>query len=398
MNFPQNIISFCKDTETPFYIYSEEYICNRVNYLKEIFSEPEYTLLYAIKANSNPQIIKLIVCSGFGVDVCSVEEIKIAALCGVASEDIFYNADCLTAAEINMAIRTKVNITVGSLDALRIIAKNHPGTCISLRFNTGVGVGHSEKVITNGELSKFGILISDLKEAISICKYASVIIEGIHSHTGSGEMDITGYIENARVMAELAKGFPTLKFINFGGGFGYDYITHNAYDINAIHDALNDLRVRFGFDNRTKFIIEPGRYVVAGSGMLFSRVTSVKTTASRNFIGLDTGYNHFPRCFYYDAWHDIENVSADQYEKKAYDITGYLCQSGDIFARQRMLPETKVGDLICIKDVGAYGFSMSSQFNSRVRPAEYLVKINGEIKIIRRGENFEDIISTCVLD
>ncbi|MNG73005.1 diaminopimelate decarboxylase [Serratia inhibens] len=398
MELCKNIRTFCDDTETPFYIYSETEIENRVTALKDCFREPAYTLLYAMKANSNPQIIKALAASGFGVDACSVEEIRIAALSGVPPENIYYNSDCLTADEIEMAIRAGVNITVGSLDALCMVTGKHPGIGISLRVNSGVGAGHSAKVITNGELSKFGILLSELEEAKAICKTASVVIEGLHSHTGSGEMEVTNYIENARIMAELAKSFSSLKFINFGGGFGYDYVTHCSYDISAIHVALNELRETYDLDLATRFIIEPGRYVVAGAGMLISRVCSVKHTSSRNFIGLDTGHNHFPRCFYYDAWHDIENMSAGQQKKMVYDIAGNLCQSGDIFARQRTLPETEVGDLICIKDTGAYGFSMSSNFNSRVRPAEYLLKKNGEIKVIRRAENFDDIISTCVLD
>lgn len=392
------ILAFSEGTQTPFYIYSQQEIENRITALLECFREQEYTLLYAIKANANPRIVKLLAASEFGVDACSIEEIRIALLSDVPPEKIYYNSDCLTVDEIGLAIKAGVNITLGSLDALRIVALNHPGTSISLRINSGVGAGHSAKVITNGELSKFGILPSELKQAKALCRGASLTIEGLHSHTGSGEMDVANYIENAGIMADFAKSFTSLKFINFGGGFGYDYVTHQPYDITAIHSALNGLRDAYRLDREIRFIVEPGRYVVAGAGVLISRVCSVKHTALRNFIGLDTGYNHFPRCFYYDAWHDIENMSAGKKAQTTYDITGNLCQSGDIFARQRSLPLTHVGDLIGIKDTGAYGFSMSSNFNSRTRPAEYLLLKNGEIKIIRRAEIFDDIISTCVLD
>lgn len=390
--------TFSEGTQTPFYIYSEPEIENRVTALCECFPEQEYVLLYAMKANANPRIIKVLAASGFGVDACSIEEIRIALLSEVPPGKIYYNSDCLTADEIGLAVKAGVNITIGSLDALRILAGNHPGTGISLRINSGVGAGHSAKVITNGELSKFGILPSEFKDAEAICSAAALTIEGLHSHTGSGEMDVANYIENAGIMAEFAKSFISLKFINFGGGFGYDYVTHQPYDITAIHSALNGIRDTYGLNREIRFIVEPGRYVVAGAGLLISRVCSVKQTASRKFIGLDTGYNHFPRCFYYDAWHDIENMSAGKKMQTIYDITGNLCQSGDIFARQRSLPLTNVGDLICIKDTGAYGFSMSSNFNSRARPAEYLLRKNGEIDIIRRAEIFDDIISTCILD
>ncbi|MGC0880369.1 diaminopimelate decarboxylase [Pantoea agglomerans] len=394
-----NIIrDFSASTQTPFYIYSEPEIDCVITALKECFREKEYSFLYAVKANSNPHIIKLLGTSGFGADACSVEEIRIALMSGIPPESIYYNADCLTPYEIDMAVQAGVNITIGSMDALRIITDNHPGTSVSLRINSGVGAGHSAKVITNGELSKFGILPSELCEAEALCREASVTIDGLHSHTGSGEMDAANYIENAGIMAELAKGLSSLKFINFGGGFGYDYVKHKPYDISAIHSSLNELRSTYDINSDIRFIIEPGRYMVAGAGILISRVTSVKRTSSRNFIGLDTGHNHFPRCFLYDAWHDIENMSASQTAQETYDIAGYLCQSGDIFARQRTLPLTNVGDLMCIKDTGAYGFSMSSNFNSRVRPPEYLLRKNGDITLIRRAETFNDIISTCVLD
>lgn len=392
------IKEFCKTEKTPFYIYNEKDIYNRINDIKITFRDQRYEFLYAMKANSNPQIVKSIFNCGFGVDACSVEEVNIASLCGVPPEKIYYNADCLTEDEISSALKSRVNIVIGSLDALRIVASNHPGIGISLRINTGVGAGHSSKVITNGELSKFGIVAAEIAEARKVCAAASIHVEGIHSHTGSGEMNVDKYIANAAVLVEIAREFDGLKFINLGGGFGYDYINHTPYDIRAIHSALQLIRENEELPQHVRFILEPGRYLVAGSGMLISRVCSLKNTHSRNFIGLDTGYNHFPRCFYYDAWHDIENISKKDGEKVVYDITGYLCQSGDVFARQRPLTKSEVGDLLCIKDVGAYGYAMSSNFNSRVRPAEYLLKENGDIKLIRRSENFDDIISTFILE
>lgn len=131
---------------------------------------------------------------------------------------------------------------------------------------------------------------------------------------------------------------------------------------------------------------------------MVSQVCSVKEVNAIKYIGLNTGYNHFPRCFYYNAWHEIENISKPDAEKVLYDITGYLCQSGDVFARQRYLAESTVGDFICIKDVGAYGYAMSSNFNLRARPAEYLLMENDSIKMIRRAETFEDVLSTCNMD
>lgn len=394
----EDIKDLVENGETPFYIYSERKIKERVEKLVSCFKESSYHILYAMKANANPSLIKIIVEYGLGVDACSTEEIKLALACGVHPSKIFYNSDCLTEKELNLAIENHVHITVGSIDAINYLVANHPGATISLRINSGIGAGHSDKVITNGELSKFGISVSDIKMVLLLCSEAKIIIEGIHSHTGSGELLTDKYIENARALVEYSKLFNDLKFINFGGGFGYDYIDKNEYNLSEIYSSLKEIRDELAVSESIDFIIEPGRYIIADAGSLVTRVCSVKNVYSKKYIGLDTGYNHFPRCFYYNAWHEIYNLSNLANEKELYDITGYLCQSGDVFARQRPLAKTMVGDLLCISDVGAYGYSMSSNFNLRTKPAEYILKEDGSIKMIRRAESFDDILSTCKLD
>lgn len=394
----EDIRDLVENSDTPFYIYSEKTIKERVEKLINCFKENSYQILYAMKANANPTLIKTIVEFGLGVDACSTEEIRLALACGVDRNKIFYNSDCLTKKELNYAIENNVHITVGSIDVINCLVIHHPGVTISLRINSGIGAGHSDKVITNGESSKFGISASDIQMVISLCSAANITIEGIHSHTGSGELLTDKYIENAMVLIELSSSFNDLRFINFGGGFGYDYINDNEYDLATIHSLLNIMRNEYAINENVNFIIEPGRYVIANAGSLVTQVCSVKNVYSKKYVGLDTGYNHFPRCFYYNAWHDIYNLSSQNQETEIYDITGYLCQSGDVFARQRPLAKTTVGDFICIKDVGAYGYSMSSNFNLRTKPAEYLLKEDGAIKIIRRAENFDDILSTCELD
>lgn len=384
--------------KTPFYIYNKKQIIDNVNRLKGCFREGYYKILYAMKANSNVAIIKLITRSGLGIDACSEEEVRLSFLCGINKQDIYYNADCLTADEIDFAIRTRVNLVIGSLDALKYVAHKYSGIAIALRINTGVGAGHSKKVVTNGEHSKFGFHLSELQDVRFLCGAASLTILGLHTHMGSGEMDVSGYTENARILTEISAQFPSLKFLNFGGGFGFDYKGDKEYNINEVHACLNQIRSEFNIPDKLHFIIEPGRYIVANSGVLVSKVSSVKYHPTRNFIGLDTGYNHFARCFYYGAWHDILNLTGSEDTLETYDIVGNLCQSGDVFAKDRVMPKCRAGDLLCIMDVGAYGFSMSSGFNSRVKPGEYLVEDDGSVRMIRRPEKFEDIVSTFILD
>ncbi|EAO8183609.1 diaminopimelate decarboxylase [Salmonella enterica subsp. enterica serovar Newport] len=384
--------------KTPFYLYNEELILENIQKLKNCFHEKNYKILYAIKANSNMKIIKIVTGAGLGVDTCSVEEIKLSLLCGINKQEIYYNADCLTPEEIDFAVRYKINLTLGSIDALKYVISKYPGISVALRINTGIGAGHSDKVITNGEYSKFGLHISEVEYAKLLCKSASIKICGLHTHTGSGDMNISSYNKNARILAGISTTFPDLDFLNFGGGFGFDYKGNEEYNINGIHKELNKIRFDFNIPEHVCFIVEPGRYIVANTGVLISEVSSVKNHPTRNFIGLNTGYNHFPRCFYYGAWHNILNITSKDEAFIKYDIVGNLCQSGDIFARDRLLSKTYVGDLICIMDVGAYGFSMSSNFNSRVKPGEFLIEVNGNVKMIRRPEKFEDIVSTFILD
>ncbi|SFN56383.1 diaminopimelate decarboxylase [Xenorhabdus japonica] len=392
-----------RDNGTPFYLYSEDKIIKNINELKNEFNSSNYKILYAMKANSNPYIVKLIYSYGIGVDACSIEEIELALRCNIPSHKIHYNADCLTKNEIEFAFKKNVNVSIGSLDALDDIETSSLEKSITLRVNTGIGAGHSSKVITNGEMSKFGISPSEITHAQKICNAKKIKISGLHSHTGSGEMSTKMYIENAEFLMELSIQLDSLSHLNFGGGFGYDYKSYEQYDLRSIRSSLDLLRKNFNISDKTKFIIEPGRFFVANAGKLVAKVCSLKSFGNRNFMGLNTGYNHFPRCFYYNAWHHIENISAkekhiEQYDIEKYDVVGNLCQSGDVFTRERPLPKTKKGDLICINDVGAYGYSMSSNFNLRRRPAEYIQDKSGSIIQIRRAENFEDLFSTSFLD
>jgi len=383
---------------TPVYVYSEKTIVNKILQLSRVFSQHQYSLLYAMKANANPTLVKLIHANGFNIDACSTEEISLAIRCGVLPGNIYYNSDCLTPREIKFAVEQGVNITIGSLDAINFICENYSGIEISVRINTGIDSGHSDSVVTNGVMSKFGVLVSELDEIIKCCTDKSIKIVGLHSHTGSGDLSPDIYIENAIEVMKISARFNCLRYLNFGGGFGFDYKNSESYNISYVWDCLEQTRRELDINANIKFLLEPGRYIVADSAVLLSKVCSVKNYETRNYIGLDTGYNHFPRCFYYNAWHEIVNISTSEEETKLYDVTGYLCQSGDIFARERELPLTVTGDLLCIKDVGAYGFSMSSNFNLRTRPAEVMLTLDDNLSVIRRAETLDDILLTCHLD
>jgi diaminopimelate decarboxylase len=389
------LIQAIKDNDDAAYVYDFEKIKEQINKLKLAFPEQYFRVLYAIKANSNISILKLIDSLGVGFDACSIEELFLLQSLHVDMKKVFYNSDCLSYKELVYAKSIGANIIIGALDSLEEYCKEFPNSEIGLRVNTGFGAGHSQSVTTGGELSKFGISLFLLQNGFDICQKYGVRIIGLHSHAGSGINEYHDYLENAKRLIEIAISLHSLRYINFGGGFSIDYNKN-------LKDEFNLIELRNGLSNlitpllkkypSTQIFIEPGRYCVAEAGVLVAKVVSVKKTKNIIYLGLNTGYNHFARCFLYGAYHDIENITSTSANKIKYDIVGYLCQAGDVFARQRLLCESEKGDVICIKDVGAYGYSLSSNFNSRLKPAEFAV-INNSLSLIRHKERLENLLN-----
>jgi diaminopimelate decarboxylase len=389
------LIQAIEDNGDAVYVYDFEKIEEQTNKLKSTFSNNYFGILYAIKANSNISILKLIDSLGLGFDACSVEELFLLQNLNVNMKKVFYNSDCLSQNELVYAQSIGTNIIIGALDSLEEFCKEFPKHEIGLRINTGFGAGHSQAVTTGGELSKFGISICSIQEAFSICDKYGVKIVGLHTHAGSGINDYLDYLENAKRLTEIALSQNSLRYINFGGGFSVDYSKRNKDEINLtqLSSELSKLTTPLVEKHpHIQILVEPGRYCVAESGILVAKVVSVKKTKNICYLGLNTGFNHFARCFLYGAYHEIENITSKSANKVTYDIVGYLCQAGDVFARQRDLPESAKGDVVCIKDVGAYGYSLSSSFNSRLKPAELAV-INNSLITIRQKERLEDLLN-----
>lgn len=382
--------------EMPYYLYFEETLERNINKLLKTFEEDGFQCLYAIKANSNPFLVKAIVSKGVGIDASSIQEVEMAIRCGAEPSLIYLNPDCIEEQDFEYINENKVNLTIGSIDAAKMVAVFYKGKKVSVRINTGVGGGHSQKVVTNGESSKFGVASSEIRAIGNILTDAGVKISGLHSHLGSGEMSADMYIDNACELVKAGAGIEGVEFFNFGGGFGFDYKHETVFDIDKIKDALIQVRRDFDISESVTFFVEPGRWLVADTGVLLSKVCSLKKVYDKEYLTLNTGYNHFARCFYYNSWHFIENITSNSKIYCDYDVVGYLCQSGDVFARGRRLPKTSKGDIMCIHDTGAYGYSMSSNFNLKPRPAEYIVRSSGEVEMIRRAEGFDDIMTGAV--
>lgn len=384
---------------TPLYVYDENIIRLRCREMKNLLPYKNFKVNYSAKANSNLEILKIILNEGIDVDAMSPGEIHIEQQAGYPNNRIFFVCNNVSAEEMLYAIDRDILISVDSLSQLELYGRTKPGGKIAVRFNPGYGSGHSDKVITGGESTKFGIqkiYINDVKE---ILKEYSLELVGINQHIGSFILEEDNYIEGCMNLLEIAREFPGLSFIDFGGGFGIPYNgNEEKLNLTQLSAKLMNLIESFSreYDNKNiTFKIEPGRYIVAESGFLFGRVNAVKYNYGKKYVGTDLGFNVLIRPVLYDSYHEVKIIKhnkSDNAEKELVNIVGNICESGDIIARDRLLTKAEEGDIIVVCCAGAYGFSMSSNYNCRLRPAEVLICSDGTYKLIRRRETLEDLV------
>jgi diaminopimelate decarboxylase len=389
---------------SPLYVYEEDVLRERTRELCTAISYPNREVKYACKANTNLEIMRVLRAEGVGIDAVSPGEIHAALTAGFAPSDILFTVSNATADDMEFAHSRGVLINVDSLAQLRLIGEKYPGSEVCVRINPNVGAGHHNHVITGGPESKFGINYTRVDEIKRTAEKGRLKITGIHHHIGSGILKPAKFVEAMGVLLETARRFEGLSFIDFGGGIGVPYREdEERIDVQVLGKEISDEFSRFcnAYNSGLKLVIEPGRYMVAESGYLLTTVTAVKQGEKHRFIGVDTGFNQLIRPAMYGSYHRIINGSQVAGETVAQTIAGNICESGDTFTRDengivdRDLPVFEEGDIVCICNAGAYGFSMSSNYISRPRPAEVLVK-DGNARCIRRRETIEDIFRTAV--
>ncbi|MCK5568375.1 MAG: diaminopimelate decarboxylase, partial [Spirochaetes bacterium] len=306
--------------------------------------------------------------------------------------------------EIEYAASNDIMANLDSLSQLKMFGREFPGRDICIRINPNVGAGHHNHVITGGPESKFGINYTRVDDIKEITRKSGLRIKGIHQHIGSGILDPEIFIKAMGVLLDTAKNFEGLSFIDFGGGIGVPYQENEErMDIRVLGKKIADEFESFcgRYGRELKLVIEPGRYLVAESGFLLGTVASVKEGEKHRFIGINTGFNHLVRPAMYGSYHQILHAGKPYGARESQVIAGNLCESGDTFTRDeegivdRDLPHFKEGDIVCICNAGAYGYSMASYYNSRPRPAEVLVK-GSRARLIRRRETFEDIYKSSL--
>jgi diaminopimelate decarboxylase len=384
---------------SPLYVYDANTIKERFKQLKESISVIKNTkILYACKANSNVEIIKVLTEQGAGIDVVSPGEIYSASLAGCKSQDILFTGNNMSNWELDYAVAQGVLLNVGDLSALERFGKKYPNSDVCIRINPDVGGGHHEHVITGGPESKFGIYFTDVKLALEIAEKYNLKIKGIHQHIGSNILEEKTFLKAIDVLLKSAKDFPHLEFIDFGGGLGIPYKPEDkSLNLNELNKKVAENFKNFceEYGKDVEFWLEPGRFLVGESGYLLTTVNTIKTNPGYKYVGTDSGFNHLVRPTMYGSYHEIINTSNLDGEKEKVTVCGNICESGDIFARDREISRIQEGDILAILNSGAYGYSMASNYNTRPLPAEVLID-GDEVRLIRRRENFEELLRNQV--
>lgn len=389
---------------SPLYVYNENIFRERCRELKNLVTYPNFSVNYSVKANGNLSLLKIAKQEGLNVDAMSPGEIYVEELAGFSPEEILFISNNVSAEEMQFAIDRNITISVDSLSQLETFGKICPGGKICVRFNPGVGAGHHEKVVTGGKKTKFGIEPTCIQEVKTILKQYDLKLIGINQHIGSLFMEGDKYIEGINSLLKIAKNFPGLDFIDLGGGFGIPYNKQEGQarlDLVALGKKLDEGLFLFAeeYGQEILFKVEPGRYISAESSILLGSVHAIKNNYGVKYIGTDLGFNVLKRPIMYDSHHDIEiyrNNGVPSTKKEAVTVVGNICESGDIIAKERTLPEIFEGDVLGIMDAGAYGYCMASNYNNRLRPAEVLITSSGDALLIRKKDSFEDLVRNFV--
>ena len=384
-----------EDYKSPLYVYEENTISERFQTLHDAIPYPHKRILFAIKSNPNLSVAKLLQSKNCGVDTVSPGEIELAIRAGFKAEDIVFTGNNMTDEEMDFAVQKNVLLNIDSLFRLEKFGKKYPGKAVCIRVNPNVVAGHHEHVITAGPKSKFGINYDQINQAKEIIQKYNLNLIGVHSHIGSGILDPEKFLLAMEVTLDIAKQFDSLEFVDFGGGIGVPYKPEEkAIDLKEFGKKISDYFESFceEYGKKLTLIIEPGRFLVAESGFLLTTVNTLKNNGDRKFAGTDSGFNQLIRPTMYGSYHPIYNASNMDGEKELVDVCGNICESGDLFAREREIPKISDGDILAISHAGAYGFAMASSYNSRPLPAEVAVK-DGKSKLVRKRQTIEDLLS-----
>jgi diaminopimelate decarboxylase len=388
------LTEIAKEFGAPVYVYDGNTIVNQYNTLKQAFAPIDIKVKYACKALNNTAILKLLKKQGCGLDTVSINEVLLGLRAGFEPKDIIFTPNCVSIEEIQEAVNLGVHINIDNISILEqfgTIYGNSVPCCI--RINPHILAGGNTKISTGHIDSKFGISVYQLRHVVRVVKSANIKVNGLHMHTGSDILDAGVFLEGAEILFDAAKDFPDLEFVDFGSGFKVAYKEGDiTTDIQELGAALSARFLEFceSYGKNLELWFEPGKYLVSESGYFLVKVNVLKQTTATVFVGVDSGLNHLIRPMLYDSYHHIVNLSNPEGKQRIYTVVGYICET-DTFGWDRKINEVHEGDILCFKNAGAYGITMSSNYNARFRPAEVLI-YNSKAQLIRKRETMDDII------
>nr|WP_315186784.1 diaminopimelate decarboxylase [uncultured Flavobacterium sp.] len=390
----KDLLQLAEQFGNPIYVYDAEKIQSQYNRLTKAFSKVDKLRInYAMKALSNVAILQLLREMGSGLDTVSIQEVLLGLHAGYEPEKIFFTPNGVSLEEIEEVAAMGVQINIDNLSILEQFGTKFPNVPVCIRINPHVMAGGNANISVGHIDSKFGISVHQLPHLVRIVENTKMNIVGIHMHTGSDILDIEVFLYAAEILFDVAKNFKNLEFLDFGSGFKVPY---KKDDIETdIEELGKKLSKRFNsfcaeYGKELTLIFEPGKFLVSEAGFFLAKVNVVKQTTSTVFAGIDSGFNHLIRPMFYGSQHHIENISHPKGKERFYSVVGYICET-DTFANNRKIAEIKEGDILCFRNAGAYCFSMSSNYNSRYKPAEVLW-LHGEGHLIRAHETFEDLL------
>jgi diaminopimelate decarboxylase len=387
-------LELTKKYDTPVYVYNAQKMISQYKRLAGSFKGAKVKFNYACKALTNINVLKIFNQQGAGLDAVSIQEVQLGLKAGFKPQDIVYTPNGVCMDEIEQAMDLGVKINIDNISILEQFGHKYGNKKpIGIRINPHVMGGGHQKISVGHIDSKFGISVYQLPHLLRVIETNNMQIDGLHMHTGSDILDVQIFLKAAQILLDTAKSFPDLKYIDFGSGFKVPYKNDDiATDVELFGKEMSKKYKEFvkNYGKEVTFVFEPGKYLVSEAGYFLVKVNVLKQTLATVFAGVNSGQNHLIRPMFYDSYHHITNLSKPNAQPRIYTVVGYICET-DTFGWNRKISEIAEGDILCFHNAGAYCFSMTSNYNSRLRPPEVLIK-DGKDYLIRKREVLDDLL------
>ncbi len=389
-----SLIQIAGEYGTPLYVYHAEKIKEQFGKLQNAFANSNTVFFYACKALTNVNVLRYIRNLGANVDCSSINEVKLAFHAGFPASRILYTSNGIEFNEIREAKELGVYVNIDSLSNLEKFGETFGNSYpIGIRLRPNILAGGNLKISTGHDKSKFGIPVDQIHLILRVVEKYNLHISDLHIHTGSEIKDVDVFLKGIEVLFDISNHFEHLEFIDLGGGFKVaSKEGEQETDILELAEKVKLAFTNHPYKNGRKLQVwfEPGKFLVSAAGHFITKVNVLKETSAADFVSVNSGFNHLIRPMFYDAYHHIENISNPGAPMKNYSVVGNICET-DTFAWDRPLNLVREGDYLVFRNAGAYGFEMSSNFNSRFKPAEVLV-LEGKSHLIRRRDQFDDLL------